>query len=130
MIVVSLVIGGLIIWTDSFGQDSDYHLAHQDIFGKLRRPGVSFPHELHVDMLESESCGICHHVLDEQRGQLVYSEGEEVSCKQCHLKRKDRHIPALREAYHGSCTVCHRSLIKESIQKGGPTTCGGCHIKQ
>jgi hypothetical protein len=36
-------------------------------------------------------------------------------------------IPALREAFHGSCTNCHRNQIKNDHPKSGPTTCGGCH---
>ncbi len=121
---------GLTIWTDSIAQEVEYNLAHQDIFGKLRRPHVNFPHENHVEMLESENCGSCHHVYDDLSGRLIYEEGQEVSCKECHLKQKKDQKPALREAYHGSCTGCHRRLIKESIVKSGPTTCGGCHIKR
>ncbi len=130
LIVIGLILWGFTIWTDSFAQDAEYILAHQDIFGTLRRPHVTFSHENHVEILESESCGICHHVLDGQSGRLIYAEGEEDSCKECHLKQKEDHKPALREAYHGSCTVCHRRLIKANIIKSGPTTCGVCHIKR
>ena len=130
LLIIGSVLWGLVIWTDSTAQEAEYNLAHQDIFDKLRRPAVSFSHEIHSEALEEEGCGICHHVPDEQTGRLVYLEGEELSCLECHVQQKDNRKPALREAFHGSCTVCHRRLINDSNPKSGPTTCGGCHIKQ
>jgi len=130
LLIIGSVLWGLTVWTDSIAQEAEYNLAHQDIFGKLRRPQVSFSHEIHSETLEEEGCGICHHVQDDQTGKLVYVEGEELSCLECHAQQKDNHTPALREAFHGSCTGCHRRLIKNSNPKAGPTTCGGCHIKQ
>ena len=129
-VTLGSVLFGLTAWTNSIAQESEYILAHQDIFGKLRRPAVSFSHDIHSETLESDGCGICHHVQDDQSGKLVYMEGEELSCKECHVQRKENQIPALREAYHGNCTVCHRRLIKAGQPETGPTTCGGCHIKQ
>ena len=129
LLIIGSVLGSLVVWTDSVAQEAEYNLAHQDIFGKLRRPSVSFSHEIHSAALEKDGCGICHHVPDEKSGQLVYVEGEELSCLECHIQQKDNHKPALREAFHGSCTACHRRLTKGSNPKTGPTTCGGCHIK-
>ena len=129
LFIVGSVLCSIAIWTDSIAQEAEYILAHQDIFGKLRRPSVSFSHDIHSETLESDGCGICHHVPDDQSGKLVYMEGEELSCKECHVLRKDHQIPALREAYHGNCTVCHRQLITTGQPEAGPTTCGGCHIK-
>ncbi len=128
-LAIGSVLWTLMVWTDSMAQEADYDLAHADIFGKLRRPQVSFAHDTHSDTLEEDGCGICHHVQDDQSVNLVYVEGEELGCKECHIQQKDDQIPALREAYHGSCTICHRRLIKNSTQKTGPTTCGGCHKK-
>jgi hypothetical protein len=130
LLIIGSVLCGIAVWTDSIAQEAEYDLAHQDIFGKLRRPQVSFSHEIHAETLEEEGCGICHHVQDDQSGKLVYLEGEELSCKECHIQQKDHHKSGLREAFHGSCTVCHRRLIKNNNPKSGPTTCGGCHIKQ
>jgi len=117
-------------WTNSIAQEAEYTLAHEDVFGKLRRPPVEFSHDLHSESLESEGCMVCHHVPDEKSGRLVYVEGEEFSCKECHEQRQKDQSPALREAYHGNCTVCHRRLIKAGRTQSGPTTCGGCHVKQ
>lgn len=88
-----------------------------------------FPHNIHDDKLADEDCVICHHEQDEDTGKLIYKEGEEQSCAECHAAYKEGNKPALREAFHGSCTICHRNLIKKKEQKSGPTTCGGCHQK-
>ncbi|MEW6078137.1 MAG: cytochrome c3 family protein [Thermodesulfobacteriota bacterium] len=77
--------------------------------------------------LEENGCGVCHHSRDDASSQLVYIEGEELSCRECHLGKKKDGIPALREAYHGSCTACHRKRIKTKQLPSGPTTCGECH---
>ena len=116
-------------WNDCVAQEDSYDLAHTDIFGNLRRPPVIFAHDIHSDTLVDEGCGVCHHVRDNKTGKLVYAEGDELSCKECHVSQKENGKPALREAYHGSCTVCHRNWIKSSESKSGPTTCGGCHQK-
>ena len=129
-LITGLVLCFIIAWTNSIAQEAEYVLAHEDIYGKLRRPAVNFSHEVHSEALDAEGCGICHHSPDEESGKLVYIEGEELSCKECHVQKKENQVPALREAYHGNCTVCHRQLIKAGKPKSGPTTCGGCHVRQ
>lgn len=114
----------------SFAQEDQYLLAHESIFGQLRRSPVMFSHERHADVLEDEGCGACHHAPDEESGRLVYVEGEELSCWECHGREKDNQTPTLQGAYHGSCTVCHRELKKQDKPASGPTTCGECHVKQ
>lgn len=107
-------------------QKDDYRIEHVDTFGKLRRPPVKFGHQAHVDALENKGCGVCHHTpVDAEK--LNYVEGQEDSCLACHGKHKENRIPALREAYHGSCTPCHRNMKKVQTSKSGPTTCGECH---
>ena len=127
VIAIGLVLVGAVGWQVSMAQEVDYILAHEDIFGNLRRPEVSFSHEIHAESLENDGCGVCHHAPDDQTGKLVYSEGEETACKECHDLQEEADIPALREAFHGSCTDCHRNQIKSGAHKSGPTTCGGCH---
>jgi len=110
-------------------QEEVYILAHEDVFGSLRRPEVSFSHEDHTVSLENSGCGVCHHTPDDKTGQLVYIEGDERPCKECHDFQKEDNAPALREAFHRNCTNCHRNQIKSDNLKSGPTTCGGCHKK-
>ena len=127
VIFIGLLLTGAVSRTLTMAQEDEYNLADTDVFGKLRRPLVKFPHAIHSDNLMDTGCGICHHNPDNKTGELVYIEGEELSCRECHEAQKENHKPALREAFHGSCTVCHRDLIKTDSRKTGPTTCGGCH---
>lgn len=98
-------------------------------FSSPKRPAPSFDHTRHENALSAKGCGICHHVPDKNLNKLVYSEGEEAACSQCHLKEASDKLPALREAGHKSCTQCHRAL-KKNHQPAGPTTCGECHRNQ
>jgi hypothetical protein len=128
-IIIGLVLAGAVGWQTLLAQEAEYILAHDDVFGSLRRPEVSLPHEEHVKTLENGGCGVCHHTPDDKTGQLVYIEGDERSCTDCHEMQKEDNTPALREAFHGNCTNCHRKQIKSGNLKSGPTTCGGCHKK-
>ena len=128
-IFVGLLLAGTVNLTGLMAQEEEYDLAHTDVFGKLRRPSVHFAHDIHSDILSDTGCGVCHHVVDQNTGKLVYREGEELTCKECHTARKSADKPGLREAYHGSCTTCHRRLVQTNSEKTGPITCGECHKK-
>jgi len=118
-----------------FAQDEEMVIAHKDIFGRLERPPVIFTHQKHVDALGGdEACAKCHHVYNEDEHKLVYEEGEETGCADCHgFKNEkmpdDTKKPSLMNAYHTKCVGCHRKLAKEN-KKTGPATCGECHIKK
>jgi hypothetical protein len=129
VIFIGLLLTGTVSRTLTMAQEDEYNLADTDVFGKLRRPLVIFSHAIHSDNLMDPGCGKCHHNPDNKTGELVYIEGEELSCRECHEAQKANHVPALREAFHGSCTVCHRDMIKTDNRESGPTTCGGCHKK-
>jgi hypothetical protein len=108
------------------GDEEMMEIGHEDVFGRLKRPPVQFPHDLHMEALEDPGCGACHHAPDPDTGKLVYVEGEETGCIECHQAGKQDGTPALREAYHGSCNTCHRQRIRARMPSG-PTTCGECH---
>lgn len=95
------------------------------IFSNQERPAPRFDHSLHKDTL---GCDKCHHIMDENSNKLVYSEGEEAACTDCHSSKQNGNVLSIREASHGSCTKCHRKLKKDKKQ-AGPTTCGECHEK-
>ncbi len=114
-----------------WAQEDVYRLGDVETLWTLRRPPVDFPHDAHESSLGDEACRVCHHDYDESKEQLIYFPGEEQPCQECHeAKRQSKSdMPGLRQAYHGSCTVCHRQRVKTS-QTAGPTTCGGCHPKR
>ena len=110
-------------------QEESYELGHEDVFGTLQRPPVDFPHDRHIDALEEEGCGFCHHVFDEDAGVLVPVDDPDTGCTECHGAKKDGDKPALRQAFHGMCTVCHRD-VRKAGQASPPVTCGECHKKR
>ncbi len=98
------------------------------VFSNQQRPMVQFDHIQHQETYGETGCAHCHHVLDPTENKLVYSEGEEMACFECHLEKKDKKLLSLREANHTTCTGCHRTL-KKAKETAGPTTCGECHKK-
>ena len=122
IILISAVMVLLLIDLSAVAQD-------QAVDSTRRRPIPEFDHTLHEEAYEETGCGVCHHVFDEDKNVLVYSEGEESYCSDCHMEKAQGNILALREANHASCTVCHRKL-KKTKKPAGPTTCGECHKKQ
>jgi len=125
---LAVALAGIFSFSIGLAQEDVYDIAYTDILGGLRRPAVYFPHDMHMEALEDAGCGACHHAPDPDTGKLVYMEDEEVSCVECHGADALGDTPALREAFHGSCTVCHRKMKKTGTSAGGPTTCGECHI--
>ena len=125
-----LSVLGVSLFSFAQAQEEIYRIEYTDVFGKLRRPAIDFAHESHTVALDERGCGACHHTPDENTGRLVYMEGEEMSCSECHGPKKEDAAPALREAFHGSCNACHRKMIKEKTDFKGPTTCGQCHLPE
>ncbi len=67
---------------------------------------VTFPHAAHQGFISD--CKTCHHT------------GEFTACVSCHDGSK---APKAKNAFHKSCTVCHKK------EKKGPTKCKECHVK-
>ncbi|MCP3875568.1 MAG: cytochrome c3 family protein [Desulfobacteraceae bacterium] len=130
IIICSIFI--CMLSTTLFAQNDKSDNKTQDpmlaIFSNQKRPAADFDHSLHEDSLGETGCAKCHHILDADKNTLVYSEGEEAACYDCHSSKPDGNVLALREANHASCTQCHRTLKKER-KPAGPTTCGECHKK-
>jgi Class III cytochrome C family len=82
-------------------------------------------HQKHSEAMDGK-CGECHHAYDEASGELVYIEGQERSCRDCHRAESREGQPSLRDAAHGQCLTCH---IKRDAagETSGPLECAGCH---
>jgi hypothetical protein len=78
-------------------------------------------HERHRQGMEAQ-CGQCHHVYDEETEELYYAEGEETTCRYCHLAQAVDDTPSLSDAAHWACISCHLTR-----PDAGPTDCAGCH---
>jgi len=115
-------------WGTALAQEDIIVIEQTEVLGALSRPPVTFHHQEHVEALDDD-CGAGHHVYDEDAGKLVPADGDESACTDCHGAKKQGSAPALREAYHGNCTGCHRAMAKEH-KETGPVTCGECHKKK
>jgi Class III cytochrome C family len=99
--------------------------------GRLDKPPVPFPHDLHTDALakQKKDCFSCH--LKEARPLSASAPaapgvqpGERMSIK---FKRFKDTIPReVRGIYHENCIGCHMSLAEKG-KKFGPIVCGECH---
>ncbi|MBN2231740.1 MAG: cytochrome c3 family protein [Deltaproteobacteria bacterium] len=100
-------------------------LNNEQYFVKKKRPPVAFPHAVHMDVL---ACTDCHHRYE--KGENVLNEdaleegNPEIRCGNCH-NLNNRY--GLQQAFHASCTGCHRQMVVDGSKKTGPRTCGGCH---
>ncbi len=78
-----------------------------------------------------EKCEDCHHIYDEEAGKLVYREGTESSCRDCHLKYTEENRISYRLAAHWDCIDCHIKTAESGPEvASGPRSCGGCHDPQ
>jgi len=85
--------------------------------------GLHYQHEKATD----KKCELCHHIYDEKEKKLIYKQGTESSCRDCHRQSDEGNRNSFRKVAHSDCINCHLEK-KEKKQKGGPTTCEGCHL--
>jgi len=87
------------------------------------RQPMGYDYSLHYRHVVAvgDSCGLCHHVYDEQKKELVYVKGKESSCRDCHREMKIENVVSMREASHQACITCHIERRK------GIRECAGCH---
>ncbi len=107
---------------------------------------VTFDHELHVGLIESDECAICHHhtlgtpVQDPicLKCHAGSGEADAVACRDCHPAKRfdaeylatieeDIHLyhvekPGLQGAFHQGCLECHK-------ENDAPTGCQDCHVR-
>ena len=127
--IILLIFAAIFIGqTPSLAKGDDIKSSSLAIFSNEKRPSPWFDHDLHEDSLGETGCAKCHHVLDENSNELIYSDGEEAACTECHTDASSDNKTALREASHASCTGCHREM-KSQKKVAGPITCGECHKK-
>jgi hypothetical protein len=87
-------------------------------FGRLDRPPVVYRHDKHTEALQKQGkdCAACHRKDDKQR----------LSHKFLRLEDLDRE--STMRVYHDNCIACHTETLATG-EKGGPVTCGECHVK-
>ncbi|NOY69013.1 MAG: cytochrome C [Deltaproteobacteria bacterium] len=87
-------------------------------FGKLERPPVLFPHDLHTEALgnQGKDCQSCH-----------IKENKKLSLKFKRLKDSDKQT--VMDTYHVNCINCHMQRAAANLNTG-PLVCAGCHPKK
>jgi hypothetical protein len=86
-------------------------------------------HYRHVKAAQ-EKCQACHHQYDDVKKELVYVEGKESSCRDCHREETEENRSAFKLAAHEACIGCHRKPapeIKTEADSVRPQLCVGCH---
>jgi len=94
------------------------------------RQGFGFDKSLHYRHIKAheDKCASCHHIFDEKADSLVYVEGKEEPCRDCHRAATEDNRSSFRLAAHESCIGCHRELaLTRPDDKSGPLECAGCH---
>jgi len=97
--------------------------------GKLERPEVIFPHDLHTERMKKveKDCSACHKT---QEDKLVPK----------FMRVEDPGKEALAEMYHNGCISCHEEMNiqaemitgsdgKKKKEYAAPVECAGCHVK-
>ena len=89
------------------------------VFGRLSRPAVNYPHDMHTEALEAhdKGCADCH--LKDERGAM--------SLKFMRLADEDE--KTTMQIYHDNCIECHKAMISDGFE-AGPVVCGDCHSKE
>jgi hypothetical protein len=104
----------------------------QPTYVSSRQP-FSFNNSLHYRHVEAakNECKACHHVYDEAAKKLVYVEGKESSCRDCHRDETQENRSAFQLAAHQACIGCHREFPPEiQSEFHGPQQCAGCHDRE
>lgn len=127
VVIVStvLLVFGAAVYGIEKGEDQDA-IRSADIividtmrrFGRLDRPPVVYRHDKHTEALQKQGkdCAACHLKDDKQR----------LSPKYMRLQDLDRENSM--RVYHDNCIACHTETLTTG-EKGGPVTCGECHLK-
>jgi hypothetical protein len=87
---------------------------------------MAFDYSLHYRhvLANNSDCGLCHHIYDETKRELVYVKGKESSCRDCHREDSANGVISYPQAAHIACLGCHRRLYQ------GPLRCFECHDKE
>lgn len=102
------------------------------IYVSSRRP-FGFDNSLHYRHIEAhkEKCESCHHGYDDEAKKLVYIEGQENPCRDCHRERTEDNRSSFRLAAHSACISCHREVaLEQPTRNSGPQSCAGCHDQE
>lgn len=118
-----LVVCCIAVFLGTWAWSQDEVIVFEKGGGKaVQRPGVSFPHEKHAQLVE---CTRCHHDYDAY-GVNKGSEGQK--CADCHGNPSVTNPVPLQRAFHDQCLSCHERLHARE-GRNLPVMCGQCHVR-
>jgi hypothetical protein len=102
------------------------------LYSSSRRPfGLDKSLHYRHGKASNEKCDTCHHIYDEATKELVYIQGREEPCRDCHRDVTEENRSSFRVAAHESCVGCHREIaLKTPDEAVGPQSCADCHDAQ
>ena len=137
IVVAVCFLAALFVGTVSFAEKTksgevadEFLIKKTEVFGKHKKPGVSFTHKNHaVD--HKIACTDCHHHYE--GGKNIWKEGDKVQhCSECHVtpKKNKGKTLSLYNAFHKNCRDCHKDEKKKNRKTKAPTKCSDCHDKK
>jgi hypothetical protein len=94
------------------------------------RVPFGFDTSLHYRHLKANAgkCDPCHHIFDDKAKKLVYVEGKENPCRDCHREKTEENRSSFKIAAHEACIRCHQEkAVAHPGEPVGPQFCAGCH---
>src|SRR5208337_636599 len=85
------------------------------------------PKLIPADQNGKDNCSRCHHKYDAKAKKTFYAQGQEETCRDCHLAKEKEGVKSLEQAAHLQCVLCHLDLDKRGMKDHGPYDCAGCH---
>jgi hypothetical protein len=80
-----------------------------------------------ADQNDKDNCSRCHHAYDPKAKKTFYAQGQEETCRDCHLAKEKKGVKSLEQAAHLQCVLCHLDLDKRGVKDHGPYDCADCH---
>lgn len=141
----ALLLTLLVVPFSGYGEDEGPDTVLLDSIAQYYEP-VEFDHAMHVGLIDSNECAICHHhtlgtpVIDPLclRCHGASKESDSVACRDCHPAKRFSatylasleedvnlfHVekPGLQGAIHQCCMGCHE-------KNDAPTGCQDCHAR-
>ena len=116
LLVIWFLAGGFA--TISFAQPDILKIENK--YTKRLKASVTLNHKKHADTI---SCSECHHEWKKEEKKPPQR------CNECHKEKVEEKKAGLKNAYHTTCTGCHKTLTAQG-KKAGPTVkCAECHPK-
>ena len=116
LLVMGFLAGGFA--TIAFAQPDILKIENK--YTKRLKASVTLNHKKHADTI---SCSECHHEWKKEEKKPPQI------CNECHKEKVEEKKVGLKNAYHNTCTGCHKKLTAQGKNAGPTVKCVDCHPK-